>query len=129
MKQKDKGLDKELLLKDLCSRLPYGVKVKIKYYDDAWQLLAIYTNGTIYAARDIEYPIETYFEDCKPYLFPLSSMTKEQEMEYGSLLESDINGICYDTVESIDYLIANHFDYRGLIPMGLAIDATGLNIY
>ena len=73
--------------------------------------------------------METELSDVKPYLFPLSSMTDEQEMEYGSLVESDINGICYDTVESIDYLIANHFDYRGLIPMGLAIDATGLNIY
>ena len=68
--------DKELLLKDLCSRLPYGVKVKVKYYDDNWRLLAIYTNGTTYAIRDIGYPIETCFEDCKPYLFPLSSMTE-----------------------------------------------------
>ena len=71
--------NKELLLKDLSGRLPYGVKVKIKYYDDAWELLAIYTNGTTYATRDIGYPIETYFEDCKPYLFPLSSMTDEQK--------------------------------------------------
>lgn len=50
-------------------------------------------------------------------------------MEYGSLVESDISGICYDTVESIDYLIANHFDFRNLIDCGSAIDATGLNIY
>ena len=73
---------KDLLLKDLCARLPYGVKVKVKYYDDDWKLLAIYTNGTTYATRDIGHPIETYFEDCKPYLFPLSSMTEEQKQEY-----------------------------------------------
>lgn len=124
---------KELLLKDLSSRLPYGVKVKVKYYDDVWKLLAIYTNGTTYATRDVGYPIETYFEDCTPYLFSLSSMTKEQKEEYhnlGSVGTDECGDIIYfDTYESIDWLNKNHFDYRGLIPMGLAIDATGLNIY
>lgn len=117
---------KELLLRDLCMRLPYGVKVKIKHYDyeAAWKLLAIYTNGTTYATRDIGYPIETYFEDCKPYLFPLSSMTEEQRLEYyGTFsLSGDISG-------SIDFYNKYHLDWRGLIPMGLANDATGLNIY
>ena len=124
---------KDLLLKDLCARLPYGIKVEIKYYDNAWELLAIYTNGTTYAARDIGYPIETYFEDCKPYLFPLSSMTKEQKEEYHNLCSvgTDECGdiIYFNTYESIDYLNKNKFDYRYLIPMGLAKDATGLNIY
>lgn len=118
--------EKDLLLRDLCSRLPYGVKCEV--YDRIGVLDEIssygaavnYDNGEDTTSR-IEY--------VKPYLFPLSSMTEEQEMEYGLLVESDINGICYDTVESIDYLIANHFDYRLLIPMGLALDATGLNIY
>ena len=132
--------DKELLLKDLCARLPYGLKVKIKYYDDVWELLAIYTNGTTYATRDIGYPIETHFEDCKPYLFPLSSMTDEQKKEYnrwkheipvchyeyGDVVE-EIE--LWDSPESFEYLIENHFDYRGFIERGLAIDATGLNIY
>lgn len=145
---------KDLLLKDLCSRLPYGVKVEIKYYDDAWKLLAIYTNGTTYAARDIGYPIETYFENCKPYLFPLSSMTEEQRVELYKTLclgyESHyhLSKEWEDFNDSIDnndlflpaswvsdlnkmysWLNKKHFDYRGLIPMGLAIDATGLNIY
>ena len=52
-------------------------------------------------------------------------MTKEQEKEWLYTLSSDYH-ITYDTV---DWLNKNHFDYRGLIPMGLAIDATGLNIY
>ena len=132
--------DKDLLLKSLCARLPYGVKAKIKYYDDAWELLAIYTNGTTYASRDIGYPIETYFEDCKPYLFPLSSMTEEQKKEYTHI----VNYISSDDtdnwkegefiyVEQLDQLMhfyhKNHFDYRGLIEKGLAIDATNLNIY
>ena len=132
--------DKDLLLKDLCARLPYGVKVEIKYYDNVWELLAIYTNGTTYVTRDVGYPIETYFDHCKPYLFPMSSMTEEQKREYNRLRD-DVPTYHYeygDIVEdtelcdnwgSINYLIANHFDYRGLIPKGLAIDATGLNIY
>ena len=67
-------------------------------------------------------------EYIKPYLLPLSSMTDEQEEEY-----NDLN--CYElgcfphTEEALDYLIKNYFDYRGLIEEGLALDATGLNIY
>ena len=117
--------DKEILIRDLCARLPYRVKVKVKYYDDNWRLLAIYTNDTIYVTRDIGYPIETYFEDCKPYLFPLSSMTEEQKKEWLYTLSSDYH-ITYDTV---DWCNKNHFDYRGLIEKSLALDATGLNIY
>lgn len=76
----------------------------------------------------------------RPYLFPLSSMTEEQRKEYNSLCDStptyfyEFGDIVeeeelHDNLKSIDYLIANHFDYRGLIPKGLAKDATGLNIY
>ena len=137
--------DKDVLLKDLCTRLPYGIKAKIKYHDGAWELLAIYTNGTIHATRDVGYPIETYFEDCTPYLFPLSSMTEEQYYELQTISCKD----CLEHMEVekewrnnssfyhlplyeyrvIDFFDRNHFDYRGLIPMGLANDATGLNIY
>ena len=126
--------DKELLLRDLCARLPYRVKVKVKYYDDNWRLLAIYTNDTTYVTRDIGYPIETYFEDCKPYLFPLSSMTDEEWEEYQKIrmidwVHGDINGTFINSGLIVDWLNAHHFDYRGLIEKGLAIDATGLNIY
>lgn len=81
-----------------------------------------------------------YSNNYKPYLFPLSSMTEEQEREYNTLRDfvyshhyeyEDIvedMGL-YDNWRSIDYLNAHHFDYRGLIEKGLAIDATGLNIY
>ena len=127
---------KDLLFKDLCMRLPYGIKVEIKHHDDAWKLLAIYTNGTTYATRDIGYPIETYFEDCKPYLFPLSSMTEEQSKELEEIDPEFYSLICGNgdiyvsmDVRGYDWLNKNHFDYRGFIPMGLAIDATGLNIY
>jgi hypothetical protein len=136
--------DKELLLNDLCARLSYGVKVQ---YQVGSQLPDIKVfNGKQYD----ELRTGSYLDDwlkCtfKPYLFPLSSMTKEQKREYHQSTSKDIdmlqdvileriNGkdnndkhaIAYN---GIDWLNAHHFDYRGLIEKGLAIDATGLNIY
>ncbi|MBQ2396454.1 MAG: hypothetical protein II304_05355, partial [Bacteroidales bacterium] len=79
-----------------------------------------------------------YIGDIKPYLFPLSSMTEEQKKEYCSLVWFDglsagwnrDDAIILNEVEMlIDFYHKNHLDYRGLIPMGLANDATGLNIY
>ena len=118
--------DKELLLKDICARLPYGVKVNTIQGD--FTLLGL-TNNRVFTTCEVEdchndFPIECI----KPYLFPLFSMTEEQEKEY-----NDLN--CYElgcfphTEDALDYLIKNHFDFRCLIPKGLAIDATGLNIY
>ena len=140
--------DKELLLKDLCARLDTNLVCSIYRTDDEGvgyrdEILHGYCKGDIW--------YEFYFrEDCsigidnvskiKPYLFPFSSMTEEQEKEYNMLRDfvythhyeyEDIvedMGL-YDNWKSIDYLNKNHFDYRGLIPMGLAIDATNLNIY
>ena len=63
----------------------------------------------------------TYFGDIRPYLFPLSSMTDEQLEEFEKC------GLA--SYHDYDWYNKNHFDYRGLIEKGLAIDATGLNIY
>ena len=135
--------DKELLLKDLCARLPYGVKLLVDNkhwidfdgrtpskltFDNSYRLLYVGTNlGYV-----------------KPYLFPLSSMTEEQQEEFDRIyaddmqvvacnLKNKLDGKPYETnlghYRHIDWLNKNHFDYRGLIEKGLAIDATGLNIY
>ena len=115
--------EKELLLKDLCCRLPYGVKVQTTYINP--QTKERKDIGTdVLSTVEISMLIDGY-EEHKPYLFPLSSMTEEQEKEWRYTLSSDGN-ITYDTV---DWCNENHLDYRGLIPMDLAIDATGLNIY
>ena len=124
---------KEILLKDLCARLPYGVKVQSTFYNcdgTIWK----YENEILTAGL-LGYPITRY----KPYLFPLSSMTEEQKKEYNLLrnfvpiyyygFDIMVDKELYDNWESIDYLNAHHFDYRGLIENGLAIDATNLNIY
>jgi hypothetical protein len=128
--------NKDLLVSDLCCRLPYGVKISVE--DRVETLEGIDMNDYVVGYSSW---LSSGVEDVKPYLFPLSSMTDAQKEEYESLCiketseYSDLYGIIfakdhyYDTIESIDYLYKNHIDVRGLIPMGLAIDATGKNIY
>ena len=150
--------DKDLLLQDLCGRLPY--RVKCKYYDCY--------EGDYYEGIALGFEREEFIHICgrcihieevKPYLLPLSSMTGEQKKEFKEIskceyeirdyggfdsegvylieigsyeYEHDINTTFeefYFNHEIINWLNKNHFDYRGLIEVGLAIDATGLNIY
>ena len=122
--------DEDLLLKDLCARLPYGVKFK---YEDRPEVCKILSITPIYDWGNVEYfdkyinvPKKCDIYDVKPYLFPLSSMTEEQENEYNTMYEENR----YSWRENIiDWFHKNHLDYRGLIPMSLAIDATDKNIY
>jgi hypothetical protein len=74
---------------------------------------------------DVNADCLTDFCDVRPYLFPLSSMTAEQKTSHNFLKHSAYA----NPTKLIDWYIKNNFDYRGLIPMGLAIDATNLNIY
>lgn len=127
--------EKDLLLKDLCGRLPYGVKCEvyncIGVLDEVTSFYGVgvtYNNGQDTTCR---------IDECKPYLFPLSSMTDEQKEEFIFLHSDKQRESGYSNLEiiiepcklKIDWLDKNHFDYRGLIPMGLAINATGKNIY
>lgn len=141
--------DKELLLKDLCARLPYSVKCKDTNINITGILSQIGLHYDMCVLdKDNGDSESCYIPSCKPYLFPLLSMTEEQ---YNSLHELGILNNCshsYEYVnphihgvsfifkefktyslELIEWLNKNHFDYRGLISMDLAIDATGLNIY
>lgn len=134
--------NKELLLRDLSARLPYGVKARVyNHWRDEFQ------DETI-TIENLHQLIKTFsIGDIKPYLFPLSSMTEEQ---YESLRELGILSNCYSheyvnphihgvsfifkefktySLELIDWLNKNHFDYRNLIERNLAIDCTNLNIY
>lgn len=134
--------DKELLLKDLCARLPYGVFCNIGL-DYPLQLQSLFVDkldGILLDFYEDGKDYQVYLSEVKPYLFPLSSMTEEQKREYNNwkheipVCRYDYGDVIeeielYDSPESFEYLIENHFDYRGLIPKGLAIDATGLNIY
>ena len=138
--------DKKLLLKDLCARLPYGLKVKCEKY--SFPVTILY-GGNIDEVKFIETGGIENICAIKPYLFPLSSMTEEQKKEilkrynlhtyYGLYIEItnhsegywDDDNSCnlQDYLWLVDWFNKNHFDYRGLIEKGLAIDATGLNIY
>lgn len=135
----------ELLLKDICAKLPYGIKAS--YYGveeerETWdEIDGITLDEDFGGYVDIgQYSLP--IERIKPYLFPLSSMTSEQKKyitdKWGVNeefdFEIDTNWGKYfvelgDTVDFINWLNKNHFDFRGLIPMNLAIDATNLNIY
>ena len=145
--------DKELLLKDLCARLPYGVKcivTKSRIEEGqkgdvgkiGWVCLEV-----VDCIGDRE-PFFSEFGNFKPYLFPLSSMNEEQcykfycgfvenETDYNDFKKYYFDGCLWSKVltsindcsDIIDWFNKNHFDYRDLIEKGLAIDATGLNIY
>ena len=135
---------KELLFKDLCARLHYGVKGIITFNVDK----NIFTVKGIFNILFLSDTECCHIEDFKPYLFPMSSMTEEQcydfycrfvenETDYNDFKKYYFDGRSWDKVltsindcvDIIDWLNKNHFDYRGLIEKGLAIDATGLNIY
>ena len=124
--------NKELLLKDLCARLPYG----IKFLRESWNFETDQELSVIEVLEDIDkdgYINNTKVykvEDIKPYLFPLSSMTEEQSKVYHELINGMFGTSALINFEVLtDFFNSNHFDYRGLIEKGLAIDATGLNIY
>lgn len=118
--------EKELLLKDICARLPYGLKVKCEKY--SFPVTILY-GGNIDEVKFKETGGIENICTIKPYLFPLSSMTEEQKEEYQYITERWTYDSSYSISDSIDWLNKNHFDYRGLIEKGLAIDATCLNIY
>lgn len=140
--------NKDLLLKDICARLNTNLVCSIYRTDDYGvgyrdEILHGYCKGDIW--------YEFYFgEDCgicidnvskiKPYLFPLSSITDEQEKELSKLgvsygeyaLHDDIRGLGIMVDEAyifFEFCYKHHIDFLGLIEMGLAIDATGKNIY
>lgn len=127
---------KELLIKDLCGRLPYGVILQIGYGT---------AKGVMEYKDEIMSPtllhdiMTTEYSHVKPYLRPMESMTEKEKKEWHATFESvydlvpggdpdnedDYDDNCHEEpgIESYDYLISHHFDYRGLIPMGLALPA------
>lgn len=118
--------EKQLLLIDLSARLPYKVYAQIsdEYCDYTSAIESIDIDGFV---KDFE-GVQIEIEKIKPYLFPLSSMTSKQRAELSMLVANE-----YDMLKSflieIEFYHKHHFDYRGLIEKGLAIDCTNLNIY
>ena len=124
--------DRELLLRDLCARLPYKVKVYGNYNNgdrivDDKKIEVLDLSSLDWFVNGI---------DIKPYLRQMYSMTEEERKEYYSTQSEYTHRIYPDsadfsrhteyswTAKTIDWLNAHHFDYRGLIPRGLAIEAS-----
>lgn len=145
---------KELLFQDLCARLPYKVKCNIdlsayldfnKEYSEKFNEAIKFIPNLFEEVNKKEYTlfgitgdrlIFTEFEDyeygvpvemVKPYLRPMSSMTEEEKKEYQYITERWMYDADYSIADSIDWLNEHHFDYRGLIPKGLAIAVTEEN--
>ena len=148
--------DKILLIKDLSARLPYAVTVEHTsgfrgtlhditvhhMYDENDNIYDAICYTDFFGDED-----NIYIEYFKPYLFPLSSITEEQRNDiskllidtqkayspYGELNMKGCDNLFICTVKQanvfINYCLNNHLDINGLIEKGLAIDATGLNIY
>lgn len=118
--------EKNLLLKDLCARLPYGVKVQVCNLKEHTPTVKGLLNDELYVQFDyITKPIKngdsTYNiinDNIKPYLRPMESMTKDEEIEWFEDVVPTLNAD-----KQIDFFNKYHFDYRGLIPMGLALEA------
>lgn len=120
---------KQLIITDVCARLPYGLFVheNREQMDDQ---PVIYT-----------YDYHPYIDNCLPYLRPLSSMTEDEKKVYHKLLQMSVTVVEPNSVRKVpmyivdleddgdglnhlyDWFNENHFDYRGLIPMGLALEA------
>ena len=122
--------DKELLFKDLCARLLYGVICKVEFKDsEGWKTQNMSLEGVF--INECYFTTDTgsiYSKEFKPYLRPMSSMTEE---EYTDLclsctwlwFENDLRTVTHGDHKCYDWLNKHHFDYRGLIEKGLALEA------
>ena len=118
--------DKDLLIKDLCARLPYEPVIE-------YVIKGITGNGHITCKLDVFHIDELLLDnedlvDVKPYLHPMSSMTEEEKLMFYSDFQLDYYEHYFEVVAfQNDWLNAHHFDYRGLIDKGLAIEVTEEN--
>ena len=124
--------EKQLLLTDLCARLPYEVCAELPnhhlvmhtYFIQKIDISNGWTEGVLHCAGRKQY-YSAKIEDVKPYLRPMSSMTEEEWKEYRDIICCLIEGC--EGWNEVDWLNKHHFDYRGLIEKGLAIEVTEEN--
>ena len=129
--------EKDLVLHDLCARLPYGVKGSVENHTGTFVVKTVFNKGEYIDGYFEEFNISRgyHVEEFKPYLRQMSSMTAEEEQEYRSLCAMQFDEFAdatttvyyFDTIESFDWLNKNMFDFRGLIPAGAAIEVTENN--
>lgn len=115
--------DKQLLLVDLCARLPHHVRCKVWLKDGTTEEGPLDLEHN-YADVLLDAFYYNKIKNIKPYLRPMSSMTAEEQEELKQVALVDNEGVPGDIPAYIDWLNKNMFDYRGLIPMGLALEAS-----
>ena len=108
--------DKKLLLVDLCARLPYGFKYQVQYGDTSVRDVEKFILDNEYSLFDA-----WMVHEIKPYLRPMSNMTKKEMKEYSKF--AHFGNTLGDWTKSIDYLYTHHIDFRGWIKKGLALPA------
>lgn len=118
--------EKELLTKDLCSRLD-NHSLLVKYGEEDYNIIGISFGRVILVKPFMSMTSASpLIEEVKPYLRPMSSMTEEEKSEYCELQDRFLCSSQYpvtDAFEMFDWLNSHHFDYRGLIEKGLALEA------
>ena len=116
--------EKQLLLIDLCARLPYGVFINTAKGDGTLDTIQVCCNNDVICSSEKGHEII----DCvKPYLRPLSSMTEEENKEYAEIVvkSQDCSYVNNESATTMvnDWYLSKRFDVRGLIPKGLALEA------
>lgn len=126
---------KDLLFTDICARLKYNIKAKYQCFH-IHSVQGLTNDGLVILCNETNKLTTTNVENIRLFLFPLSSMTEKQSKELEEIDPKFYSLICGDgnihvsmDIRGYDWLNKNHFDYRGLINKGLAIDCTNLNIY
>ena len=122
-------ISRELLMKEVSSRFPYGIKAQVQGWDEDKQeevyipltIYSINTDGYVYFENNNYNVNYCSVEDCLLFLRTMSSMTEEEKTIYDKALNS--KDFYISTFQVIDWLNAHHFDYRGLIEKGLALVA------
>lgn len=123
--------DRQLLLKDLATRLPYGLYATVRdpeENDDFQPFEVLGIKEDLVWVRNTMIGVDHFdtIEVVKPYLRPMSTMTEEEANEFETISEGLFTNEAPEQIwgEVIDWLNAHHFDHRGLIPKGLAIEVT-----
>lgn len=139
--------EKDLLLKDLCARLPYGVKIKVRGNNIRTVRMVDMVEEIVHFVEldsispfgvHIECPT-TFQQVVKPYLRPMSSMTKEEKEELKKLCGEDLSEFAgfiknghglshdglymFDKLRQLEFCLSHHLDFRGMIEKGLALEA------
>lgn len=114
--------EKQLLMRDLCARVPYKIKCLVNFSDGTKDIMTLTELPNSFGNWGFSNKSYSGCSDnFKPYLRPMSSMTEEEKNEYfGRTMTIDI---VETSQQVIDWLLKHHFDYRGLIEKGLALEA------